>query len=67
MFEKYFNNPSEPVTFCSFKKNHPHDPDSEILIAFDHPMSTNDINNLLLNVKTEIIHILESIANSFPE
>tara|TARA_B100000902_G_scaffold367061_1_gene389355 strand:+ start:793 stop:1869 length:1077 start_codon:yes stop_codon:yes gene_type:complete len=67
LFEKYFNNPSEPVTFCSFKKNHPHDPDSEILIAFDHPMSTNDINNLLLNVKTEIIHILESIANSFPE
>jgi DNA-directed RNA polymerase subunit L len=48
LFSKYFED-AKLLTFCGFKKMHPHDDDSIVRIAFKDPIEKNSIKQYLKN------------------
>ena len=60
MYEMYFNGEKE-LTFCSFKKFHPHDSYGVLRIAYKNPTEKTVINVQLKNVLTESRKVIEEI------
>jgi DNA-directed RNA polymerase subunit L len=60
MYEMYFNGEKE-LTFCSFKKFHPHDSYGVLRIAYKNPTEKTVIHVHLKNVLTESRKVIEEI------
>jgi hypothetical protein len=63
LYSGYFKDDSQPVNFCAYKKNHPHDLDSNVIIGFNQTISTDEVAKIIQNIKTIIINSLQSIAD----
>jgi DNA-directed RNA polymerase II subunit RPB3 len=62
LFKNYFQ--TKQLTFSGFRKNHPHDPDSIIRIAFpDSEIETTKINNIIHEACSVAIKIYSSIKD----
>jgi len=64
MYLTYFNGKEKELTFCSFKKFHPHDPYGVLRIAYEKPPDKSLIIVHLKTVLKESKSIIEKIRNS---
>lgn len=64
LYDKYFIG-EKTVTFCGFKKFHPHDTKSVVRLAFAKPMERNEILALLKDSATECVKVFEAINGLF--
>ena len=55
------------LTFCAFKKAHPHDPDSYIQVALQDDASDKvaAISSMVISAANDIIAIFENIKEQF--
>jgi DNA-directed RNA polymerase subunit L len=60
MYELYFHGEKE-LTFCSFKKFHPHDSYGVLRIAFNNPTDKTRIHSYLKNAMNESKKVMEDI------
>ena len=65
IFSKYYNKADGIVSFCGFKKPHPHSPDSFIIVAFKDATELSKVQEHVSNVVTECISIFKSLFESF--
>jgi DNA-directed RNA polymerase subunit L len=64
LYEKYYVK-EKILSFCGFKKFHPHDTYSKIRIAFNTPTDTNSILNYLKDATVECKKVFEHIEKMF--
>lgn len=62
LYDKFFEN---TLTFCGFKKMHPHDNDSIIRVAYKAPVDKSVIKNHLLECITDAQDIYKNIKKQF--
>lgn len=60
IYTKYFQK-EKTVTFCGFRKNHPHDKYSVIRLTFNEKKETVDIYNVLNDVCADLIELYTKI------
>ena len=60
IYTKYFQK-DKTVTFCGFRKNHPHDKYSVIRLAFKEKNEIIDIYNVLNDVCADLIELYTKI------
>ena len=66
MYELYFHGEKE-LTFCSFKKFHPHDSYGVLRIAFKNPTDKTRIHSYLKNTINESKKVMEDIRKMMKE
>ena len=64
MYSKYFEN-MKTLSFCGFKKMHPHDSDSIIRIAYKELTDKHVIKGNLKSSITDAIVVFERISDKF--
>ncbi len=64
LYENYFIN-EKKLTFCGFKKIHPHDSDSIIRIAFVDQVDKTVVRQLIRSACVEAQDIYKTIFNKF--
>jgi DNA-directed RNA polymerase subunit L len=65
LFSNYYDKPDGIVSFCGFKKPHPHALDSFILLAFKEETELSKVQECVSKVVTECISIFKSLFESF--
>lgn len=65
IFSKYYNKADGIVSFCGFKKPHPHSLDSFIIVAFKEATELSKVQEHVSKVVTECISIFKSLFESF--
>lgn len=63
LYSKYFE--TQVLTYCGFKKMHPHDSESIIRIAYAEPVDTTVIIGHLKECIADSIHVFEKIQKEF--
>jgi DNA-directed RNA polymerase subunit L len=61
LYSRHFNNEASSVNFCAYKKDHPHDEPSSVVIGFNRETSRDEVATILQQVKQEIIDTLNAI------
>jgi len=64
MYEKYYQG-DKTLSFCGFKKFHPHNSDSTLRIAFDPPQDKTTARQYLKTACTEAQELFKIIYNKF--
>jgi DNA-directed RNA polymerase subunit L len=62
LYDKFFEN---TLTFCGFKKMHPHDNDSIIRVAYKSPVDKSVIKNHLMECIVNAQDIYRNIKKQF--
>jgi DNA-directed RNA polymerase subunit L len=65
LFSNYYDKPDGIVSFCGFKKPHPHSLDSFILVAFKEETQLTKVEECVSKVVLECISIFKSLFESF--
>ncbi len=65
LFSNYYNKADGIVSFCGFKKPHPHSLDSFIIVAFKDATELSKVQEHVSKVVTECISIFKSLFESF--
>ena len=65
IFSNYYNKADGIVSFCGFKKPHPHSLDSFIIVAFKEATELSKVQEYVFKVVTECISIFKSLFESF--
>jgi DNA-directed RNA polymerase subunit L len=65
IFSNYYNRPDGIVSFCGFKKPHPHALDSYIIVSFKDEMELSKVQELISKVVLESISVFKSLFESF--
>lgn len=65
LFSNYYDKSDGIVSFCGFKKPHPHAVDSFILIAFKEETELSKVQEYVSKVVVECISIFKSLFESF--
>jgi DNA-directed RNA polymerase subunit L len=66
IFSNYYNRQSDGiVSFCGFKKPHPHALDSYIIVSFKDEMELPKVQELISKVILESISVFKSLFESF--
>lgn len=65
IFSNYYNKADGIVSFCGFKKPHPHSLDSFIIVAFKEATELSKVQEYISKVVTECISIFKSLFESF--
>ena len=65
LFSNYYNKADGIVSFCGFKKPHPHSLDSFIIVAFKEATELSKVQEYVSKVVTECISIFKSLFESF--
>lgn len=65
LFRKYYGAGDQILTFCGFIKEHPHNSDSLIRIAFKNIVETTEIVSMLSESITELVEIFKIIQDNF--
>lgn len=65
LFSNYYDKPDGIVSFCGFKKPHPHALDSFILVAFKEETDLSKVQEYVSKVVSECISIFKSLFESF--
>lgn len=65
LFSNYYDKPGGIVSFCGFKKPHPHALDSFILVAFKEEMDLSKVQECISKVVSECISVFKSLFESF--
>jgi DNA-directed RNA polymerase subunit L len=65
LFSNYYDKPDGIVSFCGFKKPHPHALDSFILLAFKEETNLSKVQESVSKVVSECISIFKSLFESF--
>jgi DNA-directed RNA polymerase subunit L len=65
LFSNYYDKPDGIVSFCGFKKPHPHALDSFILLAFKEETELSKVQECVSKVVSECISIFKSLFESF--
>ena len=65
IFSNYYNKADGIVSFCGFKKPHPHSLDSFIIVAFKEATELSKVQEHVSKVVTECISIFKSLFESF--
>jgi DNA-directed RNA polymerase subunit L len=61
IYLNYFKEEGSSVNFCAYKKSHPHDPDSSIIIGFNAETSNDEVVIIIQAVKDGVINIIQGI------
>lgn len=64
LYDKYFVN-EKTLTYCGFKKFHPHDTKSVVRLAFANPTDRNEVLNILRISAIECERVFEAINQLF--
>jgi DNA-directed RNA polymerase subunit L len=64
LYERFYQGTKE-LTFCGFKKMHPHDKDSIVRIAFEAKSSKEDCRNHLKSACVDAIELFHNIEKMF--
>jgi DNA-directed RNA polymerase subunit L len=65
LYSNYYDKPDGIVSFCGFKKPHPHALDSFILVAFKEETDFSKVQEYVSKVVSECISIFKSLFESF--
>ena len=65
LFSNYYDKPDGIVSFCGFKKPHPHALDSFILLAFKEETELSKVQEYVSKAVSECISIFKSLFESF--
>ena len=65
LFSNYYDKPDGIVSFCGFKKPHPHALDSFILLAFKEETDLSKVQEYVSKVVIECVSIFKSLFESF--
>jgi DNA-directed RNA polymerase subunit L len=65
LFSNYYDKSDGIVSFCGFKKPHPHAVDSFILLAFKEEIELSKVQECVSKVVSECISIFKSLFESF--
>jgi len=65
LFSNYYDKSDGIVSFCGFKKPHPHALDSFILVAFKEEIELSKVQECVSKVVSECISIFKSLFESF--
>jgi DNA-directed RNA polymerase subunit L len=65
LFSNYYDKPDGIVSFCGFKKPHPHALDGFILVAFKEETDFSKVQEYVSKVVSECISIFKSLFESF--
>jgi len=65
LYSNYYDKPDGIVSFCGFKKPHPHAFDSFILVAFKEETEFSKVQEYVSKVVSECISIFKSLFESF--
>jgi DNA-directed RNA polymerase subunit L len=65
LFSNYYDKPDGIVSFCGFKKPHPHALDSFIIVAFKEEIDFSRVQEHVSKVVSECISIFKSLFESF--
>jgi DNA-directed RNA polymerase subunit L len=65
LFSNYYDKPDGIVSFCGFKKPHPHALDSFILVAFKEETDLSKVQEYVSKVVIECVSIFKSLFESF--
>lgn len=65
LFSNYYDKPDGTLSFCGFKKPHPHALDSFILVAFKEETELSKVQECVSKVVSECISIFKSLFESF--
>jgi DNA-directed RNA polymerase subunit L len=64
LYTKFFEE-AKTMTFCGFKKMHPHDIDSVIRVAYKEPADMTMVKQNLLNSISLATNVYEAILSKF--
>jgi DNA-directed RNA polymerase subunit L len=65
IFSNYYNKSDGIVSFCGFKKPHPHALDSYIIVSFKDDIELSKVQELVSKVILESISVFKSLFESF--
>lgn len=65
LFTKYFASKDKLLSFCGFRKLHPHDSDSIIRLGFVNPTDKPVVSDLIKNSALDLISIFQNISKYF--
>ena len=65
IFSNYYNKSDGIVSFCGFKKPHPHALDSYIIVSFKEEIELTKVQELVSKVVSESISVFKSLFDSF--
>jgi DNA-directed RNA polymerase subunit L len=65
LFSNYYDKPDGIVSFCGFKKPHPHALDSFIIVAFKEETELSKVQEYVSKIVSECISIFKSLFESF--
>jgi DNA-directed RNA polymerase subunit L len=66
LYEHFYNSKdTKKLSFCAFKKLHPHDSSSRLQIAYINNVSSNDISMDLKTACDELLEVYEAIFKMF--
>jgi DNA-directed RNA polymerase subunit L len=65
IFSNYYDKPNGSVSFCGFKKPHPHALDSFILVAFKEETDLSKVQEYISKIVLECVSIFKSLFESF--
>ena len=66
LYSMYFEGESAILTYLGFKKEHPHDDDSIIRIAFKEAMDKDMVREKLIRAAAQGVHLYNSLAEQIP-
>ena len=61
LYARYFEESAKTVTYCGFKKFHPHDTHGVVRVAFREPTDKNGVKQCLLAVVDELVGVYKKI------
>ena len=64
LYEKYYNG-DKILTYCGFKKFHPHDSDSTLRLAFSQSIDKNMVGQYMKNVAIDAKDIFKKVHGLF--
>ena len=64
LYEKYYNG-DKILTYCGFKKFHPHNDDSTLRIAFVKPTEKRTVGEYIIKAATDVRNIFIQVDNLF--
>ena len=64
LYEKYYNG-DKKLTYCGFKKFHPHNDDSTLRIAFVNPTEKRIVGEYIIKAATDVRNIFIQVNNLF--
>ena len=65
IFSNYYNKSDGIVSFCGFKKPHPHALDSYIIVSFKDEIELSKVQEHISKVILESISVFKSLFDSF--